>query len=398
MAAHRDPADTLFTDHLRALAAGREPDAEEIGRVLARLERLLARELRRRGIWRLPPRRLGVVGFRSWEEPEALAELAADAYEEALLRRLPGLARQLALKPDVEGLVKTNVKRFLRDLQRRGDPLGYRAWELALVAAERAVERGTLVVVAGGPAIDTGTWLAVGGEAAARAVSVAVAGDGDDDEAERPRAGGDDPGAEARRRTLAERAALWNAELLPELVTGRGRALAAVAERLAERLPELAAAGVEAFRVRELVAALRDDLRPRWLACQPDAGDEVAASEVRSAGEDEAPLPVLRFSSPAADPEASAAAREAGRRLVRCVEERLAELPGDERTRDEAYAVWRARLVAAAEEDERVSDRELSRRLGLPRDRVPRLTEVVRRAVDGCRRDLGLAAGEEEGR
>ncbi|HEX6203129.1 MAG TPA: hypothetical protein VF100_09020, partial [Thermoanaerobaculia bacterium] len=286
MAAHRDPADTLITDHLRALAAGREPDAEEIARVLARLERLLARELRRRGISNLPPERLGYVGFQSWRDEGALAELAADAYEETLLRRLRGLRGQLAVKPNVEGLVATNVQWFLRDLQRRGDPLGHRAWEVALDAAERAVERETLAVVAGGPPIDARTLLAVGREAAARARGPASGVEADEDaEAERPRAGASDAAAADRRRVLAERAALWNAELLPELVTGRGRALAAVAERLAERLPELAAAGVEAFRVRELVAALRDDLRPRWLAFQPDAGDEVAAAEVRSAGE-----------------------------------------------------------------------------------------------------------------
>ena len=411
MAAHRDPADTLLTDHLRALAAGREPDAREIERVLARLEQLLARELRRRGIWGLPPERLGVLGFRHWGDEGALAELAADAYDEALLRRLRGLFGQLAIKPDVEGLIKTNVKRFLRDLQRRGDPLGYRVWEVALDAARRAVERQTLVVVAAGPPIDAGTLLAVGREAAGRAPSGAPdrTADEEDAEAERRESGGvEDTGAgasgagaaaaDARRRALAEAAAQWNAELLPDLVTARGRGLEAVSERLAERLPELAPAGLELFRLREVIAALRNDLRPRWAARLREGAEEVPAGEVRTAAESDPPLPVVRLSAPAADPESAAAEREAARRLVRCVEERLAALPADERTRREAYEVWRAQVVAAAEGGDRVSDRELARSLEIPRDRVPRLVEAVRRAVDGCRRQLGLGGGEEEGR
>lgn len=406
MAAHRDPADTLLTDHLRALAAGREPDAREIARVLARIEQLLARELRRRGIWGLPPERLGIVGFRHWWDEGALAELAADAYDEALLRRLRGLFGQLAVKPDVEGLIKTNLKRFLRDLQRRGDPLGHRVWEVALDAAERAVERRTLVVVAAGPPIDARTLLALGREAADRArIGAADLAAGDEDaEAERRESGGAEatgPGAaaaEARRRALAERAAQWNAALLPDLVTARGRGLEAVSERLAERFAELGADGVELFRLREVIAALRNDLRPRWAARLREGAEEVPAGEVRTAGESEPPLPVVRLSAPAADPESLAVEREAARRLVRCVEERLAALPADEQTRREAYGVWRAQVVAAAEGGDRVSERELARSLEIPRDRVPRLVEAVRRAVDGCRRELGLGGGEEEGR
>lgn len=376
---HRDAAEPVFTEHLRGLAAGRQPDAAEIGRVLAALRRLLRREMLRRGVWHLPPDRLGVVGFGTWRDGAALDELVVDAYEEVIVRRLRGLFAQLELKPNVEGLIATNLKWFLRDLQKRGDPLGYRAWEVAQNAVERAVGRGTLVVAADGPPVDAATLLATSGEAARHA-------------------GAEDDAPDEPRRLLAELAARWNAALLPELVTAGGRGLAEVIEGLAARLPELGATGVETFRLRELVAALRDDLRPRWLArAGGDGGDAAAAGDLRNQAAGEPPLPLLRLSSPAADPEIRAAERDAVRRLLRCVEEGLAALP-EARTRDDAEAVWRAQTATLAAGAPRLSDRELSRRLEIPRDRVPGVIEAIRAVTGRCRRQLGLAAGDEEGR
>jgi hypothetical protein len=374
----RDEAAGVFSEYLRSLDAGREPDPERLRGVLAALETLLRQEMRRSGIWRLPPVRLGVIGYASWSEPGALAELAADAYEAAILRRLRGLLAQLRLKPQIEGLVRLNVRRFLRDYQREGDPLGYRAWVVAQNAAERAVGRGALAIAADGPPVAAGTLLATAPPAGAR--------------------GGSPPSTAGGRRALAERAARWNAELLPELVTAGGRGLDAVIDRLAERLPELAADGVAAFRVRDLVAALRDDLRRRWAARLWQAGDLAAAGEVTAAGENEPPVPVLLLSPRSASPEEVAAEREAARRLRRCMEEGLEAAAGDPRTLEEARALWRTLEIAAVEEETMPSRRRLAEALGIPRDRMPELFRVVGRVMTSCRRALGLDRAAEEGR
>jgi hypothetical protein len=368
-------APEVFSDYLRSLEPGREPEAAHLRAVFAALERELRREMRQRGIWNLPPARLGVVGYRSWREPGALAELAADAYRDVLLGRLRSLTAQLEVKSQIEGLVRRNLKSFLRDLQREGDPLGYRAWEAAQNAAERAVERGALSIAAAGPPVSSRTVLAFGH-------------------------GGGRLGPPAeRRRRLAERAARWNADLLPDLVTAGGRALDVVIDRLADRLPELAADGVAAFRLRELVAALRDDLRPRWAAWLWRPGDVAEAGDVGTPGEGGGPpVPVLRLTAPEADAEEAAAARQAFRRLRRCVEAGLVETVDDERTAGEAAAVWRALVAAAVEDDKMPSRRQLAQALGIPRDRMPGLFRAIGELMMRCRRELGLGRDAEEGR
>ena len=379
----RDEAADVFSEFLRSLEADPEPDPERLRGVLAALETLLRQEMRKSGIWRLPPVRLGVIGYAGWTEPGALAELAADAYDAVVVRRLRGLLAQLRLKPQIEGLVRLNVQRFLRDLQKGGDPLGYRSWVVAQNAAARAVERGALAIAAGGPPIAGDTLLATSPGAAALAAAP------EPDDLAEPAAA---PGP-----ALADRAARWNAELLPELVTAGGRGLDAVIDRLAARLPELADDGVGAFRLRDLVAALRDDLRRRWAATLWQAGDVAAAGEMRGAGggEDEPPVPVLRLSPPPASPEEAAAEREAARRLRRCMEEGLETAADDARTRDEALAVWRALEIAAVEEDAMPSRRGLAEALGIPRGRMAGLFGVVGRVMADCRRALGLARNEE---
>lgn len=376
----RDEASDVFSELLRSLEGDREPDPERVRAALAGLETLLRQEMRKSGIWRLPPVRLGVIGYASWSEAGALAELAADAYVFAILRRLRGLLAQLRLKPQIEGLVRLNVQRFLRDLQRGGDPLGYRAWEVAQNAVERAVERKALAIAADGPPVAGQTLLAIGADTA-----------GGGGEAPEP--------VEAVRRALAERAARWNAELLPELVTAGGRGLDEVIDRLSKRLPELADDGVRAFRLRELVAALRDDLRRRWAARLWQAGDVAAADEVSAAGEGEPPVPVLLLSPRPAGPEEAAAERERARRLRRCMEEKLEAAAEDPRTRHEVRALWRALEVAAVEEETMPSRRQLAQALDVPRGRMPELFRVLGRVMADCRRQLQLGRGaEEEGR
>lgn len=391
-----DEAAEVFSDFLRSLEAGRQPDPERLREVLAALERLLRGELRRRGLWRLPPVRLGLVGYASWREPGALAELAADAYEHVILRRMRGLLAQLRVKPQIEGLVRLNVHHFLRDLQHGNDPLGYRAWEVAQNAVERAVERKALAIAADGPPVDAGTLLATLPAGAGPSPGDAPADPG----AAAAAAATPGPAGEARHRHLAARAALWNAELLPDLVTAGGKGLDPVIDRLAERLPELAADRVARFRLRELVAALRDDLRRQWAARLWQAGDEAPAGEVRggAGGAAEPPVQVLRLSPQPADPEQAAAEREALRRLHRCTERGLEGLAGDERERREARALWRALATAAVEEDGMPSQRQLAQALGIPRGRMPELYRRVGEVMARCRRELGLAREAEEGR
>jgi hypothetical protein len=322
-----------FTQYLSALdPRGAPPGDEVFDAVWAALRTALRGELRRRGLAASPPAYLGLHGFERWEDG-ALEELTAEAYAFIFVDRLRSLRQQLTVKENVEGLVYLNLRHFVLDRQRQNDPLGYHVFEVLRNAVRAAVDDGDLHVLAGEAEIRNETLLGAARGAAGRA------GPAD----------------------LASRVALWCADLLPDLVTGRGRRQDEVESRLRERLAELAAEG-GAFRFKDLLDPLKHTARSWWIGVLRDVEGETAV-----------------------EPDGSFVERDTFVRLVDCMSAVLRELDLDARTQGYLSSLWQFLRLRASDAGERLSHRRLAERLGIPRDRLPDLFATLGSAAVRCR-------------
>ena len=382
----RPPEDSrLFTAYVRRLAApDGAADRALFDQVWAALRTALRSELRRRGLWEGPPSYLGVYGAEGWEGPgEPLEELLADCFAFVFVDRLRSLTAQLAVKDNVDGLVFLNIRHFLHERQREHDPLGFRVFEVLRRAVQDAVEAGELRVLAGEPRVRNDTRLGFGAAAPHGPTRPA------------PAAG------PAARAALRETAARWTGDLLPDLVTARGREEEGVAARLRALFPLLREAGLESFGFKELVDPLKAEVRERWAAL-------LAAADP---GGPEGAVPA-RF-------DLLAEGREAFRWLVACVQAALDRLEAAEATRGYLGTLWQfLRVWAGASEegrgasevrgaagegggapaagpggdlpdDELPSQRRLAEQLRIPRERLPGLFGTLGRIVERCRSAAG---------
>ncbi|RMH17474.1 MAG: hypothetical protein D6696_15675, partial [Acidobacteria bacterium] len=352
---------------------GEPPDAASFDEVWSALRGALIGELRRRGLWRLPPSYLGICGARRWREPaaeprfgtDALDELVAECYAFVFVHRIASLRAQLRLKTNCDGLVFLNVRHFVLERQRRHDPLGSRVYAVLRGAVEAAVAAGELHRSPGDSPLTNHTVLTVG-----------------------PAAGSPAPPA-----ALAEIVAGWADDLLPELVTTRGKGHRRLEARLRTRLTGLADAGFGGFTFGEVLDPLRREVRRRWSAIFELARGETG---VEDGGDRLAEVVELAF------PDAGFEARESFARLVDCVSQRLAA-GVDPAQRDELRALWQALVGWAAERgvaadgtplpagDKPPSQRALARLLGIPRHRLPSLYEMLGKLIEHCRTAAGYA-------
>jgi hypothetical protein len=373
----RSSAPSVFTAFVRSLEGEQTPDADLFHDAWHGLRALLVSEMKRRGVWQSPPRYLGVCGWERWdaEEPQAdpwertsaLGELVADGYAFIFVDRLPGLKRQLAEKPDIDGLVLLDVRHFLLERQKAHDPLGFRIFELLQEAVTGAVAQGDLHVLGGDRRVRNDTLLAF-------APTVELP---------------------SPLPPLEDVAMRWNDELLPALVTARSRRQAAVVRELRRRLLELPRQGIAAFRFRDLLDPLKSDARLRWAALFGEGEEPGDGAQARIAG-----------SRPAvAALESAVESRQSFEHLTHCVAAAIPCVETDSRTREQLSALWqylRRRNERGEEPDPEAagethpSFRELSRHLGIPRQRFPALFATLRQLVSRCRtggRVRGTAAG-----
>ncbi|MFP3939002.1 MAG: hypothetical protein ACLF0P_01725 [Thermoanaerobaculia bacterium] len=365
---HRTRA-RVFTEYVASLgASGEPPDRESFERAWRTLKGALRNELRRRGLWSSPPTYLGVVGADAWTE-EALDELVGDAYVFNFVHRLRSLRAQLQVKPNLEGLVRLNLKNFLYERQRRHDPLGHRLFGTVRTALKELLDAGGLELAGGDPGIRNDTVLRFPDAP--------------------PEEGGDRPGT--GRRGLDGLVAPWSDALLPELVTARGRRKEEVAAALRRRIEELRDQGIAGFTVKELVDPLKDAVRERWRALhivaeaegtprEPDEPDELFAETRRTYRPDD-----------------EVEDAEAFEKLTACVERHLHDLDTDPQRREYLHALWQFLRLHAAGERELPSRRKLGASLGIPRNRFPELYGTLRDALERCRRLL-LRPQDREGR
>ncbi|HSS48734.1 MAG TPA: hypothetical protein VLX28_07300 [Thermoanaerobaculia bacterium] len=340
----------VFTEHVRVLERGGEPEPQRLAVVREALKGALRGELRRRGLWNAPPDYLGVYGAEGWED--ALEELASAVYVFIFVDRRRALQAQLRLKPNVDGLVFLNVRHFLHERQKEHDPLGSQVFEVLQSAVRRAVASGELHVLAGDPRVRNETVL------------------------------GFRPDAEPAPpvRDFRELVARWNDGLLPDLVTLRGRRQEEIVERLRERLADLSAGG-DAFRFKDVIDPLRADVRARWGALLENAAGETAVE-----WEDGEGVRVVRLSRP----DTGFEERQLFRKLISCVLTAIERLEVNEKTRAYLATLWQFLRVNAgsgpAEAGEGgLSLRRIAELLGIPRERLPGLYETLGQLVERCR-------------
>jgi hypothetical protein len=365
-----------FTEHVRLLSAGKEPlDAESLEPLWAALRRALRAELKRRNLWESSPAYLGVYGWEDWESREtpgglgegALEELLAECYTFIFVQRLRSLTAQLAVKPNVDGLVFLNIQHFLHERQKEHDPVGSQVFEVLRSAVRGALAAGELFRVAGDERVRNDTVLSF---SAAGAAAPALEG-------------------------VAALVARWNDELLPDLVTLRGQRQEEVVGRLRERLADLRREGFETFRFKDLIDPLKADVRTRWAAlldqsqgeAAPQIGQEERRERVRLAPPD------LRFEE-----------SQLFRRLIDCVLTSLRRLDVSEKTRGYLTTLWQFVRIQASEgetveprasrldrwlqdeaDEERPSLRRLADQLRIPRERLPGLYEMLGDLLQRCR-------------
>jgi hypothetical protein len=366
----------VFTDHVRALGTGEPLDSGQFEALWMALRAALRRELKRRGMWESPPAYLGIFGGESWEpaggtgRESALEELLAECYSYVFMSRLRSLQAQLKVKPNVEGLVVLSIRHFLHERQKEHDPIGSQVFEILQAAVQLAIAGGELRVLAGDEKVRNDTVLGFV-------------------------AGMDVPGQ--GRGGLSALVARWNDELLPDLVTSRGRRQEEVVTRLKERLPDLLRDGIGTFRFKDLVDPLKADVRARWAALLDlDQGEIVPQMEGEGSG-----APVR-----AVGPDQGVEERQLFRKLVECVLKALQRLQANEKTRGYLAVLWQFLRVQASEgieaqpasrlgrtltaelaagDEERLSLRQLAEQLRIPRERLPGLYQTLGDLVERCR-------------
>lgn len=340
---------SLFSAYLAALdeRSGLEPE-EHFPAFWRALCHALQRELARRGQWEGPPRFLGIAAADAAEgywTPAALEELATDAYV-FLLDRVRALSVQLAVKGDVDGLVRLNLRHFVHERQKQHDPLGFRLYEVTRAAVEKGVAEGFLEADPAAERIANRTVLLCRRPGAVRELAVLVEG--------------------------------WCDELLPDLVTATGKGRHRVVGRLAERLRGLGGAGRVTFK--ELLDSVKRTVRARWLAVRRGEQGEEAFED----GGDALPAFV-----PMVGPDSSYEERQSFERLVACVGEAVAAIGGSAEKQAHLSTLWQfLRTAAAAPDEPGLSRRAVAELLGLPRYRLPELYGELQRLVAECRAGL----------
>jgi hypothetical protein len=371
----------VFTAFVRSQQGAETPDADLLRDAWNGLQAALGGELKRRGLWQSPPCYLGVYGYERWDAEEtvgdpmshawcytrfaqsALAELITDCWAFIFSARMQSLKHQLSEKENIEGLVLRNVKNFLHERQREHDPVGFRIFERVQGALADAVSRRALFVLGGDRRIRNNTVI---GFAPARDHRLSAV-------------------------ELGPIVVRWNDDLLPGLVTARGRQETAILERLEELVLELPRHGVHCFRFKDLVDPLKNDARQRWAAFLARAD---SAGEVECASDQ---VQVLRQ----ALPDSTVESRQSFEHLIRCVSASIELVDVDPRTRGYLRRLW-AHLqrqngdgglvrdaggsASAPETPDEIplSRRQLSQRLRIPRDRIPMLFTTLQQVATRC--------------
>ncbi len=350
----------VFTEYVRSLSDGEPSDPDLFGLAWEKLRDALRGEMRRRGLWDASPGYLGIHGPHSWSHGDALDDLVGDCFA-FILDRLPSLKTHLKVKDNVEGLFFRSIRNFLYDTQKKHDPLGFRVFTVAQSAIRQLIADTTLFVLAGDPGVKNETVL-----------GFAPAGDG----------------GKAHVAALEERVPRWNDELMPTLVTAKGKHVAAVVERLTALISRLPDVAIELFRFKDLVGPLKSDARRRWNVIWAQDLGEMAFEDDDGEGAFPVLVRLIR-------PDSGVEERESFGKLITCVDETLDGFDEDAKIRRYLVDLWTFLRNHAAEPPDGEasvdpkasklpSGRKIAGRLGIPRDRLKGLFATLGGFVEDC--------------
>lgn len=344
----------VFTAYLRSLTAAGPQEPSLFDRAWEELKSALIAELRLRGLWTSPPGYLGLVGSECWDAA-ALEELTADAYAFNFVDRLRSLRAHLQVKPNIDGLVRLNLKNYLYERQRRCDPLGYRLYQILAASIEELLRSGELRLAESGSPIGNDSLLLFS----------------------EPR--GLEP--EEPDHILESHAIRWSDDLLPDLVTSRGELRDEVTRELSARIAQLRRDGVEHFRLKELADPLKKAVRARWSALStlaPDVGGDRRSYE---SDKDGGFLELRERYRPFQEIEDL----DSFEKLIDCVERELRRLDTQQAEGEYLNTLWRYLRLYAAGERDLPSRRKLGELLGIPRNRFPSLYRRLGGLLELCR-------------
>ncbi|MEM7480950.1 MAG: hypothetical protein AAF481_07225 [Acidobacteriota bacterium] len=322
----------------------RAPSATEVHGAMVALRTALWSALRRRGLTQARPSYLGIVGHPTWNR-QAVKELAAKAFSYIFVHRMEALQRQLQVKPDLSGLVHKNIGHFLFELQRKHDPIGYRLFDILRGAVRECLDSGALETPKATTRVSADTLLI-------------------------PQR----PGVPSPGFSLASEVATWNDELLTAFVVGRGQRKTAAVNFLCRRLAELP---VDRFTLGDVLGPLKTDARQRWSRMISDS--KALQSTLEGVTD-------RTLSDPLAD--------DRFERFVDCVTEWIARDGGDEAQKADLLDLWRIHSAWAGGDlpvgwrgspERPPSQRRLAEMLGIHRDRVKRLIQILQRFAESCR-------------
>ncbi len=341
-----------FTGYIRGLEPGEAPDPDTFELLWARLRGVLVLELKRRSLWWMKPRCLGIFGPASWQDPEALDELVADCYKFVFLSRLGGLRAHLTAKDNVDGLVFRSIHNYLYDLQKKHDPLGFRVFTTLQTAIRCCCDDGRLHILAGDERIRNDTVL------------------GFDARADPKQTAEHDP------VSLDPRVAAWNNDLLPEMVNARGKKRDRLVRRLAQHVDSLRDLELKAFTFAQLLEPLKEDARRRWNAIWAYSEDSWPANQGDELGG------LVRQ----VEPDTRLEQRQAFESLTHCVSSRIEELSEAPKTHDRLRRLWTLvrHQVTEGDPTRPASRRRVSNLLDIPRDSLQSLYSTLGRLLRDC--------------
>lgn len=359
-----------FTAFVQTLATlGPEspmPDGEIFRSFMKKFRRVLRWEMRRKGLWTQPPAYLCVPGAQSYQASggDPFREVIHECFLYIFKDRLRAVVAQLRRKKNVEGFLARNVRNFLHERQRHCDPFGYRVYQRVAYGVETAAQQG--LVRLSHPKIGSSTGVIFG------------------ESSKDPRAEPLPPGFVSTVRS-------FNDDLMPDLVALRGQpGFEHVAEVLCRRLPELGQLLPE-VRFGDILSPLRTDARARWGArIELDSSIPTEPPPTANEGEDSewVPAALLRQLQPGP----TFAARLHFHELTRCVRTAIGHAEIPDKIRGYLERLWEGLALYAADPDadgDEPTARDLGRRLGIPRGRVPELLGNLGRFVKSCTEPKG---------
>jgi hypothetical protein len=106
-----------------------------------KLRPIVVGELKERNLFGSPSAWLGYGG--TWQDPDRVEDLVLDVYT-AILARRPAISAQRTQHPDLDPMIRRNVRNFFNDRQHKHDPLGFSVYQNVVGGLQRAVASGSM--------------------------------------------------------------------------------------------------------------------------------------------------------------------------------------------------------------------------------------------------------------